>query len=79
MDFEGQVKDGQFIADILISAIETVEPHNIVQVIMDNAKNCRAVGLLVEERYHHIFWIPCSVQSLNLMLQKIGTKIEWIK
>ena len=54
-------------------------PRNVVQVITDNAKNCTAVGLLVEARYQHIFWTPRVVHSLNLMLQKIGNQIEWIK
>ena len=76
VDCEGQVKDGPFIANILIQAIEQVGPQNVVQVVTDNAKNCGVVGLLVEERYEHIFWPPCSVHSLNLMLQKIGTKVE---
>jgi hypothetical protein len=79
VDCEGEKKDGAFIANILIQAIEQVGPQNVVQVITDNAKNCRAAGLLVEERFEHIFWTPCSVHSLNLMLQKIGTKIHWIK
>ena len=79
MDCEGEVKDGPFIANILIQAIEQVGPQNVVQVITDNAKNCRAAGLLVEERYEHIFWTPCVVHLLNLMLQKIGTKVERIK
>ena len=48
VDCEGEFKDGQFIANILIEAIEQVGPRNVVQVITDNAKNCRAVGLLVE-------------------------------
>ncbi|XP_057865649.2 uncharacterized protein LOC131073259 isoform X2 [Cryptomeria japonica] len=79
VDCEGQLKDSPFIANILFQAIEQVGPQNVVQVITDNAKNCRAAGLLVEERYKHIFWTPCAVHSLNLMLQKIGNKIEWIK
>ena len=79
VDCEGQVKDGPFIANILCQAIEEVGHQNVVQVVTNNAKNCRAVGLLIEEKYPHIFWTPCAVHSLNLMLQKIGSKIEWIK
>ena len=79
IDCEGKVKDGPFIANILIEAIEQVGARNVVQVITDNAKNCRAAGLLVEERYQHIFWTPCAVHSFNLMLQKIGKSIQWIK
>jgi len=44
---------------------------------MDNTKVCRAAGLIVEGRYDHIFWTPCAIHSLNLMLAKIG-EIEWI-
>lgn len=79
MGCEGQVKDGPFIANILIKAIKQVGARNVVLVITDNAKNCRAAGLLVEERYQYIFWTPCAVHSLNLMLEKIGNQIEWIK
>lgn len=61
VDCEGEVKGGQFIVEILTSAIEQVGPYNIVQVIKDNTKNCRVVRLLVEERYSHIFWTPCAV------------------
>lgn len=74
-----KVKDGPFIANILIQVIEQVGPQNVFQVVTDNAKNCRATDLLVEERYKHIFWTPCVVHSLNLMLQKICTKVDWIK
>ncbi|XP_057831543.1 uncharacterized protein LOC131042228 [Cryptomeria japonica] len=79
VDCEGQMKDAQFIANILIQCIQDVGPQNVVQVITDNAKNCRAAGMLIETRFEHIFWTPCAVHSLNLMLQKIGRKIDWIK
>ena len=79
VDCEGQMKDSQFIADILIEAIELVGPENVVQVITDNATVCRAAGLIVEGKYQHIFWTPCAVHSLNLMLSKLGKQIEWIR
>lgn len=79
MDCKRDVKDGAFIANILMIAIEEVGPFNVVQVIRVNTKNCRVIGLLVEEHYSHIFWTPCVLHILNLMLQKIGTKIDWIK
>ena len=78
VDCEGQQKDAQFIANILIEAIEFVGAENFVQVITDNATMCRAVGLIVEGNYQHIFWTPCVVHSLNLMLSKMGTQIEWM-
>ena len=79
VDCEGQVKDVDFIARLLIESIEFVGVDNVVQVITDNAKVCRAAGALVEARYDHIFWTPCTVHSLNLVMKAIGTQIEWVK
>jgi hypothetical protein len=78
-DCSGEVKDNTFIAGILISAIEQVGSANVVQVIIDNAPVCKAVGLIVESRYNHIFWTPCIVHNLNLILEEIEEKTEWIK
>jgi hypothetical protein len=82
-DCSGEVKNSKFIVDILISAIEQVGPTNVVQVITNNAPVCKVVckaaGLFVESRYHHIFWTPCIVQNLNFILEEIEEKIEWIK
>ena len=77
IDCSGVEKDATFISTILIDAIESVGSKNVVQVITDNAKVCRAAGLIVEGQYDHIFWTPCAVHSLNLMLAKIG-EIQWI-
>eukprot|EP01018_Ginkgo_biloba_P019676 Gb_31492 [translate_table: standard] len=75
VDRNGELKDATFIANILIDVIESVGPSNVVQVITDNARVCKAAELLVEARYEHIFWTPCA---LNLILKQIGN-IEWIK
>ena len=79
VDCEGQVKDAEFISRILIDAIESVGPDNVVQVVTDNAKVCRAAGIIVESRYDHIFWTPCTVHSLNLVMKAIGAEIDWVK
>jgi hypothetical protein len=75
-DCSREVKDGKFIADILISAIEQVGPTNVVQVITNNVPVCKAAGLIVESRYYHIFWTLCIVHNLNLILEKIEAKTE---
>eukprot|EP00253_Pinus_taeda_P014332 PITA_14332 len=77
VDCSGIEKDASFIFAILIDAIESVGPHKVVQVITDNAHVCKVAGLIVEGQYDHIFWTPCAIHSLNLMLAKIG-EIEWI-
>ena len=79
VDCEGQVKDANFIAKLLIESIESVGVDNVVQVVTENAKVCKVVGALVEAQYEHIFWTPCTVHSLNLVMIAIGTQIEWMK
>ncbi|XP_059069163.1 uncharacterized protein LOC131859437 [Cryptomeria japonica] len=79
VDCEGQVKDASFIANSLIECIDVVGTQNVVQAITYNAKNCRAAGTIVEVTHNHIFWTPCVVHSLNLIMQKIGTQIDWVK
>lgn len=74
-----EIKDSKFIANILISAIEQVGPENVVQVITGSAPICEAAGLIVESRYNHIFWTPCIVHNLNLILEEFELKKEWIK
>ncbi|XP_066163182.1 uncharacterized protein [Oryza sativa Japonica Group] len=68
---EGEIKRKEYIAEKMIAVIEDVGPKNVVQVITDNAANCRAAGLIVEQRYSHIFWTPCVVHTLNLALKNI--------
>ena len=73
-DCPGEIKDNNFIAEVLISAIKQVGPSNVVQVIIDNAPVCKAAGLIVESRYNHILWTPCIVHNLNLILEEIEQK-----
>lgn len=79
VNYEGEVKDAEFISRILIDSLEAMGSDDFVQVITENAKVCRAVGALVEDRCDHIFWTPCIVHSLNLVMQAIGTQVDWVK
>ena len=47
IDSSGQIKYGAYIANVLNETIEQVGPKNVVQVVMDNAKNCQVVGHLI--------------------------------
>ena len=79
VDCEREVKDLQFISKILIEAIEMVGSENVIQVIIHNATNCRDTWALVEGQYGHIFWTPCTIDSLNVVMQQIDTQIDWVK
>ena len=68
---EGEIKSKEYIAEKLIAVIEEVGSRNVVQVITDNASNCKGAGLIVQQKYDHIFWTPCVVHTLNLALKSI--------
>ncbi|GJN14423.1 hypothetical protein PR202_gb01246 [Eleusine coracana subsp. coracana] len=68
---EDKVKRKDYIAKKLIAAIEDVGPENVVQVITDNDPICRDAGMLIEERYNHIHWIPSVAHTLSLVLKQI--------
>eukprot|EP00253_Pinus_taeda_P002383 PITA_02383 len=78
-DCSGEVKDAQFIVDVIIKAIEQIGPNRVVQVITDNAPVCKATSLIIKGRYDHIFWTPCIVRNLNMILEEIDNKVSWIK
>lgn len=73
VDSSGMIKTGSYIADVLTSVIEEVGSKYVVQVIMDNAKNCRSASKIINLRYPHIFPCGCNTHSLNLVLK------DWYK
>ena len=68
---EGKAKTKEYISALLIEVIEKVGSKNVVQVVTDNAANCKAAGLIIEAKYSNIFWTPCVVHTLNLALKNI--------
>jgi len=68
---EGQYKSKEYIAEKLKGIIEEVGRHNVVQIITDNAANCKGAGLIIESEYDNIFWTPCVVHTLNLAMKSI--------
>ena len=51
--------------------INEVGHQNVVQIITDNAANCKAAGEIIESTFPHIYWTPCVVHTLNLALKNI--------
>ncbi|XP_077250104.1 uncharacterized protein LOC143889688 [Tasmannia lanceolata] len=78
-DFEGIEKSGAAIAELLLKAIEEVGPTNVLQVVTDNAANCKLAGKEVEMVHKHIFWSPCVVHTLNLIFKDLAKGFEWFQ
>ncbi|KAH7437245.1 hypothetical protein KP509_05G061800 [Ceratopteris richardii] len=75
---KGKKTTGAFIYRHIKKAIEEVGAKNVVQVVTDNASNCRHMGKLLEEEYKHIVWTPCATHCLDLLMEDIG-KLSWVK
>lgn len=71
VDCSGETKDKHFIASLMKEVVIEVGPKNVVQIITDNAPNCKAAGQIIETQYPNIFWTPCVVHTLNLALKNI--------
>ena len=69
VDSSGSIKPGPYIADVISSVIEEVGAKNVVQVVMDNAKNCKHAGKILKQRYPHVYSCGCNTHSLNLVLK----------
>ncbi|GKD51872.1 hAT dimerization domain, ribonuclease H-like domain protein, partial [Tanacetum coccineum] len=67
----GEVKDRFFIANLMKEVINEIGHQNVVQIITDNAANCKAAGQLIESQFPHIYWTPCVVHTLNLAVKNI--------
>ncbi|XP_058189011.1 uncharacterized protein LOC131306645 [Rhododendron vialii] len=71
-DVSGIEKTGLNIAEFIFKAIDFVGPSNVVQVITDNASNCKAAGAIIQGKHPHIFWSGCLAHTLNLLMKDIG-------
>ncbi|XP_057985282.1 uncharacterized protein LOC110646134 [Hevea brasiliensis] len=71
IDCSGEAKDKQFIANLLKEVIDEVGHQKVVQVITNNASNCKGAGEIIEGMFPHIYWTPCVVHTLNLALKNI--------
>jgi hypothetical protein len=61
----------QHVAELLLKTIDDVGPSSVIQVIINNATNCKATGKIIERTHPHIFWFGCLVHTLNHLLHDI--------
>ncbi|GKA51407.1 putative hAT dimerization domain, ribonuclease H-like domain protein [Tanacetum coccineum] len=62
---------GEFIANLMKEVIDEIRHQNVVQIITDNAANCKGAREIIEGLYPEIYWTPCVVHTLNLALKNI--------
>ncbi|KAL6573184.1 hypothetical protein OROMI_012800 [Orobanche minor] len=77
-DFAGVEKIGKEISNFLLKAIDEVGSSDVMQVVTDNAANCKAAGKEIEKVHKHIFWSPCVVHTLNLIFKDFAVVFPWM-
>jgi hypothetical protein len=76
-DCSGKVKDARFIADDVISVINSLEdPQSVVSVLMDNAT--RKAWPLIEEACPWVVAGPCGPHVADLLQEDVG-KLPFFK
>ncbi|XP_057789187.1 uncharacterized protein LOC131006061 [Salvia miltiorrhiza] len=68
------VRDGNQIIDGLpsLAVVEEVGEEHVIQLVIDNAANYKAAGKKLMEKQTQLYWTPCAVHYIDLMLEKIG-------
>ncbi|KAK9048184.1 hypothetical protein SSX86_032853 [Deinandra increscens subsp. villosa] len=66
-----EFKDKFFIANLIKEVINEIGHENVVQIITDNTAVCKATGEIIMSEFRHIYWTPCVVHTLNLVLKNI--------
>ncbi|XP_021769032.1 uncharacterized protein LOC110733319 [Chenopodium quinoa] len=76
-DVTNLMDSAEAMYDLIREVVEEVEPKNVMQVITPNDECYAAIGKRLSETYPTIYWAPCAVNSIILMLEDFG-KFEWI-
>eukprot|EP00253_Pinus_taeda_P003982 PITA_03982 len=78
LDASEHIKDAATICELLDGFIREIGVQNVVQVITDNVANYVSFGRMLMVRHPTLFWTPCAVHCLDLLLEDMG-KLSFIK
>ena len=66
-------KSSAYLFKVFNNAIARVGgPKHVTAVCTDNASNYKGAGLMLQDKYPDITWVPCAAHTLNLLLKDIG-------
>jgi len=64
------------VFEMLDATVERIEEENMVQVIIDNAANYKAIGQLLMGKRKGLFWTPCVAHCIDLIFKDFKKKLE---
>ncbi|KAF9587997.1 hypothetical protein IFM89_006876 [Coptis chinensis] len=62
---------GEYLANFIMSTMEEIGSHNMVQVVTDKASNYGSAGAIIQSRYPHVFKTSCATHCIDLILEDI--------
>ncbi|KAL6498583.1 hypothetical protein OROHE_026524 [Orobanche hederae] len=72
VDVSDSIKNGELIFKYLDEVIDEVGENNVIQIITDNASNCKNAGKRIMEARKSLWWTPCAAHCIDLMLEDIA-------
>ncbi|KAF9590964.1 hypothetical protein IFM89_000509 [Coptis chinensis] len=62
---------GEYLANFIMSTMEEIGSHNVVQVVTDNTSNYGSAEAIIQSRYSHVFKTSCVAHCIDLILEDI--------
>ncbi|XP_028113725.1 uncharacterized protein LOC114311754 [Camellia sinensis] len=72
IDTSYAIKNSIKLFEMLDDIVNEIGEENVVQVVTDSASAYVRVGRLLEEKRTKLFWSPCAVHCIDLMLNDIS-------
>ncbi|KAL0906436.1 hypothetical protein M5K25_024931 [Dendrobium thyrsiflorum] len=67
-----EIKNADFIFNLLDGVVEEIGEQLVVQVVTDNASAYKAAGHMLMEKRKHLYWTPCAAHYIDLILEQLG-------
>lgn len=78
VDATTEYHDASYIYRLMDSVVQEIGVEHIVQVITDNGSNFKRARELLEQDYQILFWTPCAIHCIDLMMADID-KLDIVK
>ncbi|KAL0917971.1 hypothetical protein M5K25_013083 [Dendrobium thyrsiflorum] len=72
IDASDEVKNADFIFNLLEGVVEEIGEQLVVRVVTDNASAYKAAGHMLMEKRKHLYWTPCVAHCIDLILEQLG-------
>ena len=66
-------KTDDYIFSLIDKVVDKVAEENIVQVVTNSDASFKAADHMLMKKRKHLFWSPCAVHCIDLMLEDIGS------